>query len=140
MANKGLMVAIGLGKPKDKSGPPPPRTKPAVIEKTTEVVAPAKEPPTDSYQPQESETLGADPIGSDTGIGAADVDYSDNDLCESCANMGQDGTCTKYGFVVDPTGHCEAGFQPKTGGVNDTSTGDSISGGYTGVGSKGPLA
>lgn len=53
-----------------------------------------------------------EPDGDEGGVGPEDVGYSDNDLCETCKNMGQDGNCSKYNFPVDQTGHCEGGYEP----------------------------
>jgi hypothetical protein len=62
-------------------------------------------------------------------ISPEEVDYSDNDLCETCANMGADGNCSKYGFPVDKTGHCEAGYESKDSGTSDMGAGDAGGGG-----------
>ncbi len=123
-----LTIALGIGKKKGKGSPPPYNyKKPA--EKTPEEKTPAvtiAAPPEEAVEtPTESvgedSSLGGLPGAMDdsvgeSGIGPADVDYSDNDLCETCANMGQDGNCTKYNFPVQPTGHCEAGYTPQAGG------------------------
>ena len=125
MAKSGLMVAIGIGKkPRQEKGAPPSRF--------TKTEAPAEEAPAEEAVEEEPEAFGgtespleeaaeASPLGDlDTGgaaggqgVGPLDVDYSDNDLCESCANMGDDGNCSRYGFPVQPTGHCAAGYEPK---------------------------
>ena len=120
MAKPSLVIALGIGKKKPigQEGPPPSRYRKA-IESPTEL--PHAESSTD---PVAEETAEGDPLGggaddvglNDTsggGIGPADVDYSDNDLCESCLHMSDAGDCNKYGFPVEPTGHCEAGYEPK---------------------------
>jgi hypothetical protein len=72
--------------------------------------------PSGSPASDEGEPDADDQGGGGGSVGPEDVDYSDNDLCESCKNMGDDGNCTKYNFPVEPTGHCEAGYEPKEGG------------------------
>lgn len=96
----GLLVAIGVGKkPTPDSGPSPFKG------------APDAPPTADPMGGGDDETS---EVGS---ISPEEVDYSANDLCETCSNMGDDGSCTKYHFPVDKTGHCEAGYEPKGGGM-----------------------
>ncbi len=94
----GIAIMLGVGpKSKSQEGPPPfGGRKPSMDE------AEASDNPTEES-------------GEPAMIGPADVDYSDNDLCESCANM-QGDQCAKYKFPVMKTGHCEAGYEPKAGG------------------------
>jgi hypothetical protein len=101
MPKHGLIIALGIGKKKPGEAPPSYRGDP------------------DAGEPGEaSETMEPGP---DDKVGPADirpeeVSYSDNDLCETCANMGQDGNCARYGFPVDKTGHCADGYEPAGGG------------------------
>ena len=55
-----------------------------------------------------------EPDADEGAITPEEVDYSDNDLCGSCAHN-QEGTCAKYGFPVDDSGHCEGGYEPQGG-------------------------
>ncbi len=107
MAKHNLVIAMGLGKPKGggDTAPPSYRSKP-----------PASDPTQADTEPDPADPMeGAEGEGASGGISPEEVDYSDNDLCETCSNMGHDGTCMKYGFPVDKTGHCEAGYEPKGG-------------------------
>ncbi len=114
MAKSNLIVALGLGKPKGGGDSAPPSYK----------SAPAPDP-SQGGDPTSTE-MATDPMEGIEGTGGAgaitpeEVDYSDNDLCETCANMGADGMCTKYNFPVDKTGHCEAGYSPMGGGGDMT--------------------
>ena len=103
----GIMIAVG------KPGPPPPKFR-----------AGGDEPPSKTEMEPDEDDQGK----SASGIDPEDVDYSSGDLCGSCAHMGGDGNCMKYGFPVDEQGHCEAGYEPKhqQGGVQDMNG----SGGY----------
>lgn len=96
----GLLVALGIGKKKPESGPPSYKSDPM--------------DPGEATETQEPDADTDDQAGGGM-ISPEEVDYSDNDLCETCANMGQDGNCIKYNFPVDKTGHCEAGYEPKGG-------------------------
>ncbi len=128
MAGNRLTIALGIGKkkPMGEEGPPPSRFK-----KPTESAPPQEAPlPETPVEDPAASPLGMEPEGDEGGIGPIDVDYSDNDLCETCANMGQDGNCTKYGFPVQPSGHCAGGYMPKgeevpreTGTMSEGTTG-----------------
>lgn len=102
----GFMIAIGVGKKKPPEDAPP---------RYTTGGADSEPDPGDPNEAAENEPEG----GGSVTIGPEDVDYSDQDLCETCANMGADGNCSKYKFPVDKTGHCEAGYEPKDGGMGD---------------------
>jgi hypothetical protein len=45
------------------------------------------------------------------GITPEEVNYSDNNLCETCKHMGGDGSCLRYRFQVKRTGHCQSGYK-----------------------------
>ncbi len=97
----GLMIALGFGKKKPESGPPSYKT--------------ADPDPGDPMESAEATEPGADDQGAGTGLSPEEVNYSSNDNCQDCAHMsGSD--CAKYGFPVEPSGHCQAGFTPKDGG------------------------
>lgn len=64
-----------------------------------------------------------DTSGGEGKISPEEVDYSANDTCETCVNMGSSGDCTKYNFPVEPSGHCEAGYEPKGGGEEGNTEG-----------------
>ncbi len=49
------------------------------------------------------------------GIRPEDVDYSAGDLCLDCRHNAE-GHCQRYGFAVEDSGHCEAGYEPRDGG------------------------
>jgi len=101
------MIALGIGKrPARDGGPPPFENKGAA---DTGAGGDTEPDPADPLEGAEGET---EPTGGAGSVGPADVDYSDNDLCGSCLHM-QGTDCAKYGFPVDPTGHCEAGYTPK---------------------------
>lgn len=102
----GLDVMIAVGKHKPGLGPMTP------VEKRGQPTP--QDPDADDDQDQQQGGT----------VGPEDVDYSDNDLCETCANMGQDGNCSKYGFPVDRTGHCEAGYEPADGGRDQSQPSD----------------
>ncbi len=73
----------------------------------------------------------ADPAGGtgelDTGhddkISPEEVEYSAQDNCGTCANMGGDGNCTKYSFPVEETGHCAGGYEPQDASVSSSDLG-----------------
>lgn len=121
MAKHNLVIAMGLGKPKGTSDSAPPSYK-------------SQAPAPDVGQtgtPADDPTAGME--GQDTGgITPEEVDYSDNDSCADCQNM-QGDSCAKYGFPVQPSGHCEAGFEPK-GGAGDMTGADM--GGMGGAGTS----
>lgn len=112
----GLAIAIGIGKPKPGLGSMTP------VEKRGGPPAPASDPDQDQDQDQ----------GMSVTVGPEDVDYSDNDLCETCKNMGSDGNCMKYGFGVQPSGHCESGYEPKDNGGDQDQGQDQGSSDFTG--------
>ena len=99
-----LVIAMGLGKPKGDSSAPPSYKSSPPDDTTLDPTDPADTPP--------------DPMAGGGTITPDEVDYSDNDLCETCSNMGADRNCTKYNFPVDKTGHCEAGYEPKGGDMS----------------------
>lgn len=92
-------MILGIGKRKPGQDAPPSFGKP-------------KADVTETPDTPEEETAEGE-----SGITPEEVDYSSNDLCETCANMSSDGQCTKYHFAVDKTGHCEAGYEAKDGGA-----------------------
>jgi hypothetical protein len=101
------IIVVGSGKGKGgKSMPPPePPGKPA----RRGMPPPSLGDEPDGDQDQE-------PDADDKGITPEEVGYGSGDLCQDCANMGQDGSCERYGFPVSPDGHCLHGFEPKGGG------------------------
>ncbi len=108
MAKHNLVIAMGLGKPKGggDSAPPSYKSKP---DPDMALGSDPEPDPTDPMEGMEGEGAG--------GITPEEVDYSANDLCETCTNMQPDGMCAKYSFPVDKTGHCEAGYSPMGGGA-----------------------
>lgn len=123
-----MAVIIGVGKPKKATmGPPPfPGAKPKAPggaapqidvavgmppKPKAAVPSPAPAAPKPGSMPVGDEPE-ATPDGDET-LQPADVDYSANDLCGSCAHMGEDGSCVKYRFPVEESGHCAAGYEPK---------------------------
>lgn len=106
---KGLMVAIGI--PRGGGGKPDIGSPGGLDEPM---------PKRGAVAPQQQEA------GGESKVGPEDVDYSANDLCGECANMADDGNCTKYGFPVEHSGHCEAGFQPKAGEEQGEGASDSM--------------
>lgn len=123
-------LIIGVGKPKKKapSMPPPsfPGSKKEDPAVDVEVAAPKPKSaaPPMAPKPKKMATpppaaaiaLGDEPEATPDGdetLQPQDVDYSANDLCGSCAHMGEDGSCVKYKFPVEETGHCAGGFEPR---------------------------
>lgn len=63
-----------------------------------------------------------EPDADDQQLSPDEVCYSEHDLCESCAHNSS-GTCSKYHFPVDDTGHCAAGYEPQQQGGTDQDMG-----------------
>lgn len=132
MFKPGMMSTLGIAKKRAPAGPMPSFKPMAAIPKAAAG---------DTASPLAGDALGtpgaADP-GGEGKICPEEVDYSANDNCGACSNMGADGNCTKYSFPVEDSGHCEAGFEAKDGGSSSdlgTSPGGSSPGGaYGGVG------
>ena len=91
----GIMIAVG------KPGPPPPKFRVG-----------GDEPPSKAEPEPDQDDRNRPQVGGYQ-VGPEDVEYKSGDLCGSCAHMGNDGNCMKYGFPVDEQGHCEAGYEPK---------------------------
>ncbi len=105
MAKHNLVIAMGLGKPKGggDSAPPSYKSKP---DPDMALGGDPEPDPADPMEGMEGEGAG--------GITPEEVNYSDNNLCQTCSNM-QGDSCSKYGFPVDKTGHCQAGYSPLGG-------------------------
>ncbi len=125
MAKPGLVIALGVGKkpPKD-DGPPPFRSGKNPEPDPKDDTEPD---PTDPNEGAEGEQ------GPGTGIGPADVDYSDGDSCSDCVHM-QGSDCSKYNFSVQSDGHCAGGFAPKAAADGMVAEGDTGPGPMTGGG------
>lgn len=93
-----LTMILGIGKRKPGQDAPPSFGKPKADV--------AETPDTPEEETAEGES----------GITPEEVDYSSNDLCDTCANMSPDGQCAKYHFAVDKSGHCAGGYEPKADG------------------------
>lgn len=101
------LIVIGAGK---KGAPPPPPTRGG-----KKTAAPPPPPGSDDSTPGADPDQGNEPDADDQALSPEEVGYGENDLCQDCQNMGDDGSCTKYHFGVTPTGHCLNGYEPKGG-------------------------
>ncbi len=142
MARPSLMVAIGIGKRKVKGdeGPPPSRfTKPGVKEaapvedKISEEIPPTLDTSTEDTGATSLDGLDTTGATGVKGITPEEVDYSDSDLCGQCLHMGDDGNCDRYGFPVQESGHCEAGFEPLAGGITEKPVTSTETGGLSDI-------
>lgn len=117
MANPNMMATLGIGKKRPPMGGIPSFKPKAAIPHAAAG---------DTANPAALDDPTGDTSGGDGKISPEEVDYSANDTCGTCANMGSDGNCTKYSFPVEDSGHCEAGYEAKDSGggsSSDLSTG-----------------
>ncbi len=115
--NMQMMVGLGKKRPPSPSIPSFGGPKAPFMPKRA-AVGDTADPAADPADPME----GSEPSGGEAGgISPEEVDYSANDNCGTCTNMGGDGNCTKYNFPVEETGHCEAGYESKDGNGGSSS-------------------
>lgn len=120
----GLLIAM-----KPSSGPPPPRFGGGGSPKPPsgppeQIGAPQRREPTPRPNPNLNPNPNPNPAPDNGGggqgggqgghVGPDEVDYSSNDLCGTC-EYNHGGSCAKYGFPIDDTGHCEAGYEARGG-------------------------
>ena len=112
----GIMIASGRPAPPPKYRERPDEPKPPVAA---------------AHGEPDADEMGRPRGGGRYQVGPEDVEYKAGDLCGHCEYMGQQGNCDKYGFQVEPEGHCEAGFEPKNEPMNGgEEAGEEAMGGY----------
>lgn len=111
----GMMIMVGLGKPKGSPSQPPP----GPVGRPAKAVPPkpklGKAPAPDAPQEPDADDMNR-PEGGGS-VSPEEVNYKSDDLCQDCVHF--DGSnCNRYGFEASPNGHCAAGFEPKGGGMD----------------------
>ncbi len=130
MANPNMMATLGIAKRRPSMGGIP-SFKPKVpipggFPMRRAAAGDTADPSADPLAPPDDNSGGEGKISPD------EVDYSANDTCETCSNMGTDGNCSKYNFPVESSGHCEAGYESRGdgGSSSDLSTSPPAGGAY----------